>query len=104
MTPIRSSLKRISASLVVFLQVTNIIGQPGDLVYRHPPFNAAENGVLLVIGEVMSGLRSNENEYLVEQSVLFGESVSAVYCRYVVEDRVLDVPDQLIRHLFGRKM
>ena len=71
-TPISRSRKSASTSAGVLLQIAHVLVQPLDLVDGHAPLDAADDGVLLVLGEVVAGLGAQQDEDLLQRVLGLG--------------------------------
>ena len=86
--------------LGILLQVADVMGDPVDLVQAHAPLDAPVQGVLLVQGKVVAGMRPQQDHDLVQPAL-----VLVVQGRRRLRDggRVAEVGDQpLIQLLRGR--
>ena len=53
----------------VLLQKSNVMGDPGDLVNSHPPFNSAVESALLVLKEIVPRMRPEQDYDLLQPAV-----------------------------------
>ena len=66
------------------LQVAHVLVQPLDLVDGHAPLDAADDGVLLVLGKIVAGLGAQQDEDLLQRVFGLGgsgERPGGVFCR-----------------------
>ena len=84
----------------VLLQVSDILFQPLDLVHRHAPFDAPDDGALFVLRKIVTGLSAQQQEDLFQR--VFGLGGRRRDRKRRFSERVRDVGDELGRHL-GRR-
>ena len=99
--PYEQVFKQVARFARLLLHITNVVREFGDAVYRHPSFNTAKHGVLLVMGEIVSRLRPDDYEYLLQMIGFLGGYLSG-FTRYF-EDGVSGVRNELLRQLFDRQ-
>ncbi len=85
----------------VLLQIADIPVQPLDLVDGHAPLDAADDGVPLVLGKVMTGLGAQQQEDLLQRVLGLGGWGRDRMGR--LSERVGGVSDELGGHLGGRQ-
>ncbi len=56
--------------LRILPEITHVIGDLGDLMKTHAPFNPAGDGAFLVEGKIVAGLRTQENHHLFEGALV----------------------------------
>ena len=84
------------------LQIAGIIGQAVQLVNHHAAFDAAQDGVLLVVGKIMPGVGAQQQkDFLQRLTHLIGRRDDL---RHQPGEGMLDVGEQLCGHLFRRQL
>jgi hypothetical protein len=97
--------QQIAEQLVEFvgalLQIADIVALPVDLMQRHAPFGAADQGALLVLREVMAGAVAQQDADLAQRVLGLGVAGMA-RCRPLAEG-MGDIVQEMGRHLRRRQ-